>query len=751
MAHDELNIFLSVDNPFHDGFDLDLFSVGELPPGEERYKILRYLSGAIARKFKLPHATWYTPNLKESYLVVLPQSIKETEFTIDNFTVKKTGLRRLYPTSFSDEETLSHLLYQSARSMLTKSGFWKKYYNVFMKNQPSFTSERCEIYKGFTFRLDIFSNGRVGLSIDYTTTLVDSLDLLEQIRKSGIQTVQKWLVARPKGRKRGKTGRNVFEHKLKRISRIVGLDPKKTVDTPSFIDPNTKRLTSVIEYQKNRYGITSIQPSEPIAFLRYGESLEPAHHAPSLLKPILTTDEISPEIQKEHIFLPPHKRWRAILDYRTALSSLRLANIKVEFNPCMATEKDFPFGLIPFPSLVFGDGCVVKPRDYKEVKNFKTDCLVRHGPFEKPTIMEMCLIYRADFNRDIVLEFYNDLKDSMQKYYRIALSPRPREILTKNYYDLAEKISEYRDRMKTSFFIVFLPSKEALEYDFVKAELPAPSQGISMANVNLKDSIKKMTDEDRKSRSLARYYGVVFTTAMGVFIQAGGLPWILGDRLHGDCHIGIDVGGKEAKVACYGYLFDNQGRIVGTDIGTTQTGEIVETSRIKMAIKKLLSKAKVQQNMKIVIYRDGRLLQEERQGIIEAVQEAINPDAFQTLSLSIAEIHKDVPYRVFERENKFVQNPVIGRFALIDGNSGVLCTTGYPLIHKRVAQPLLIELFNLYGQMDIRDVLRDIFYLSELNWIAGDKPTKLPIVINLAEKRALFEEKGVSPASKLPV
>jgi hypothetical protein len=751
MAHDELNIFLSVDNPFHDGFDLDLFSVGELPPGEERYKILRYLSGHIARKFKLPHATWYTPNLKESYLVVLPQSIKETEFTIDNFTVKKTGLRRLYPTSFSDEETLSRLLYQSARSMLTKSGFWKKYYNVFMENQPSFTSERCEIYKGFTFRLDIFSNGRVGLSIDYTTTLVGSLDLWEQIRKSGVQTVQKWIAARPKGRKRGKTGRNVFEHKLKRISRIVSLDPKKTVDTPSFTDPNTKRLTSVIEYQRNRYGITSIQRSEPIAFLRYGESLEPAHHAPSLLKPILTTDEVSPEIQKEHIFLPPHKRWRAILDYRNALSSLRLANIKVEFSTHMAIDQDFPFGLIPFPSLVFGDGRAVKPKNYEEVKNFKTECLMRHGPFEKPTIMETCLIYRADFNRDTVLEFYKDLKDCMQKYYRTALSQKPREISTKNYYDLTEKISEYRDRMKASFFIVFLPSKEAPEYDFVKAELPAPSQGISIANVNLKDSIKKMAYEERRNRSLARYYGIVFTTAMGVFIQAGGLPWILGDRLHADCHIGIDVGGKEAKVACYGYLFDNQGRIVGTDIGTTQTGEIVETSRIKMAIKKLLSKAKFQQNMKIVIYRDGRLLQEERQGIIEAVQEAINPDALQTLSLSIAEIHKDVPYRMFERENKFVQNPVIGRFALVDGNTGVLCTTGYPLIHKRVAQPLLIELFNLYGQMDIRDVLRDIFYLSELNWIAGDKPTKLPIVINLAENRALFAEKGVSPASKLPV
>ncbi len=748
---DEANIFLSVGTPFSKGFALDLYSVGELPSGEERYKILRFLSGAIARETGLSSVTWYAPNLKESYIAVLPQSIKKTEFTIENFILKKTTLKKLYPTSYSEQETLTRLLYQAARHKLTKEGFWKKYYNVFMESEPSFTSEKCEVYTGFTFRLDVLSNGKVGLSIDYTTTLVGARNLWEQIRDKGIQKVQEWIATRPKGRKRGKTGRNVFEPEIKRIVRIVGLDPKTTVNTPSFTDPRSKRLTSVIEYQRNRYGIISIQPSEPVALLRYGEGLEPAHHAPSLLKPILTTDEMTPEIQKEHIFLPPHKRWAEILKHVAALSNLTLANVRIEFHPHMATDQDFPFGLIPFPSLGFGGGCFVKPESYEELRNFKTNCLIQYGPFEKPTIMEMCLIYRKDFDRDAILAFYNDLRDAMQKYFKTALSPRPREILTKDYYDLSEKIREYKDRMKASFFIVFFPSGEAAEYDFVKAELPAPSQGISIINVGLKNLIEKMTDETKKSRSLARYYGIVFTTTMGVFIQAGGIPWILNDRLHADCHIGIDVGGKEAKVACYGYLFDNQGKIIGTDIGTAQTGETVETGRIKMALKKLLSKTKCQENMKITIYRDGRLLQEERQGIIEAVQECVSPGILKTLCLSIVEIHKDVPYRMFQREGKIVQNPVIGRFAIIDENSGILCTTGYPLIHKRVAQPLLVELVNLYGSIKMKSVFDDIFYLSELNWIAGDKQAKLPIVINLAENRALFAEKGVSPASRMPV
>jgi len=751
MPHDELNLFLSVDTPFHEGFDLDLFSVGEIPLGQERYKILRSLSGAMMRTFRLSHATWYAPSLKENYLVVFPQSIKETEFRIDNHPIKKVGLRKLTPLSSSDEETLCHLLYQSARDKLTSGGFWKKYYNVFMENKPSYKSEKCELYKGFTFRLDVFSYGKVGLSIDPTTTQVGSLDLWQWIQQDGVESVQKWVAARPKGRKRGKPGRNIFEHKIKRISRIVGLDPHKTVDTPSFIDPTTKRLTSVIEYQKERYGITTIQPNEPIVFLRYGESLEPAHHAPSLLKPTLTTDEISPVIQKEYIFLPPHKKWNAILHYRNALSSLGLANINIRFSACMANEHDFPFGIIPIPALVFGDGQVAKIGNYERTNDFKTNCLRQYGPFEKPTIMETCLIYRADFNRDTIFEFYNDLKDYMQKYYRTLLSPKPKEIATKDYYDLSMKIAEYRDRMKTSFFILFLPSKEAPEYDYLKAELPAPSQAISIDNVNLKDAVKKVMDTEIRNKMLARYYGIVLTMATGIFVQAGGLPWVLGDALHGDCHIGIDIGGKEAKVACYGYLFDKQGRIVGTDIGAVQTGEIVESSRIKMAVKKLLSKIKHQEGMKIIIYRDGRLLQEERQGIIEAVESIIEPDIRQTLNLSVVEIRKNVPFRLFKKEDRFIRNPLMGSFALIDENRGILCTTGYPLIRGRVAQPLLIQFVNLYGQVDIENVLKDIFYLSELNWIAGDKPTKLPIVIKLAENRAIFAEKGISPASKLPV
>jgi len=339
----------------------------------------------------------------------------------------------------------------------------------------------------------------------------------------------------------------------------------------------------------------------------------------------------------------------------------------------------------------------------------------------------------------------------MKKYYHINLSNRPRQIKTKNYYDLSEKIKEYKDKMKMSFFLVVFPSKESEEYDYIKGELPAPSQGIAMDSILLKEEIKKTKDPEKKNELRSTYYGIVFFVATGMFIQAGGVPWVLGDKLSANCHIGIDVGGEDARVACYGYLFDQIGRLIGTEVGTAQTGELVESGRVKRAILKLMSMIKPKHGMKIIITRDGRLLEEERQGIKEAIEEYLSPEIRQSLKLAIVEIRKNVPFRIYDIVDRRIKNPLIGRYALIDKNTAVLCTTGYPLITQGVADPLLIYIHNMYGELETHEIFQDILYLSQLNWVAMDKPSKLPVTISLAEARALFAEKGITPASKLPV
>lgn len=751
MLMNELNIFLSIDKPFEKGCSLDFYSIGELPLGQERYTILRFLSRKILGYPKLSHVTWYTPSLKENYFVVLPNSLDRTDLTIENYTLKYVGTRELSPTLPSCKQTLSRLLYQSARRNLSRSGLWKRYYNVYIERKPLVTSSQCEIYRGFRFRIDIFSDGRVGLILDPTTTLVSRSTLWERIQREGVETIQKWIRTKTKKERKVKIGKNVFEYRAKRVSRLVGLDTQRTVNDRSFINLVTNQLTSVIEYQRSRYGISSINPSEPIALIKYGEDLPPSHHAPSLLKPTMTTEEISPQLQSKYVFLSPDERRNTILDYVHILANLRFGKTQIEFNNKMATPSELEFGRMWLPSLVFGGSKRVKIERLKDLRKIKTKSLTDYGPYEKSPIMEICLIYRTDFDRDIIFGFYEDLRNYMKRYYRVPLSRRPKEMVTKDYYDLAEKIHEFREKMKNSFFIVFFPSKEASEYDFIKDKLPAPSQGIAMESVYLRRKVEKAANFERKKLQ-GIYNGIVFTVATGIFVQAGGIPWILGDHLHADCHIGIDIGGKEAKVACYGYLFDKTGRIIGTDVGYAQKGELVESSRMKRAIKKLLSlKLKPKENMKIMITRDGRLLQEERQGIIEAIEELFLQQMKETLSLSIVEMRKDVPYRIFERANGQTRNPKIGSFAITDINTGILCTTGYPLLSQGVAGPLLIYMENLFGQTNIREVLCDILYLSQLNWIAGDKASKLPVTINLAEKRAIFAEKGITPASRLPV
>jgi len=746
----ELNMFMSVDPTLNDGLELDFFSVGELPLGQKRYKILRSLSGEISRAYKIAHVTWYIPSLKENYFVTFPGDIKDKEVTVANYTLTHVETKRLLPLSLSSRNTLARLLYQSARRALSKQGFWKKYYNVYMKDEPLVTSPECEIFTGFYFRIDVFSNGNIGLTIDPTTTIISPSTVLDMIREKGIEEVRKWIRGSPKEPRR-RSGVNVFEYRAKRVSRLIGFDPEKKVCHPSFLDPYTNEMTSVIEYQKRRYGISGIDPSEPIALIEYSEDFPPAHHAPSLLKPTLTTEEIPPELQKRYIFLRPHERRKLTLGYRHYLEELRIGEKRVLFNDHMANQRDIPFDNILIPALVFGNAQRVEIRDYKDLKTIKKKSLEMHGPYEKPPMMETCLVYRSDFDRNLIFNFYRDLQKYMKRYYHVNLSNRPREMQTRNYYDLSEKIREHRDKMKVSFFLVVFPSKEAVEYDYIKSELPAPSQGVAIDSIQLKEEIQKTKDSKKKDELRSTYYGIVFFVATGMFIQAGGIPWVLGDKLKAHCHIGIDVGGKEARVACYGYLFDQIGRVIGTEVGTAQSGELVETGRIKRAIIKLLSKIKAKHGTRIIITRDGRLLDEEKQGIKEAVDEYLSQEITKSLDLAVVEIRKNVPFHIYDIINRWVKNPLIGRYALIDENTAVLCTTGYPLITQGVAEPLLIYAYNMYGEFKIREILQDILYLSELNWIAGDKPSKLPVTISLAEDRALFAEKGIKPASKLPV
>jgi len=89
----------------------------------------------------------------------------------------------------------------------------------------------------------------------------------------------------------------------------------------------------------------------------------------------------------------------------------------------------------------------------------------------------------------------------------------------------------------------------------------------------------------------------------------------------------------------------------------------------------------------------------------------------------------------------------MGDHFIIDDNTAVLATTGRPTLSQGTAKPLLIELETIKGSFDVAKIIRDVFYLSELNWGSPLLSIKLPITIKYADAISSLISKGIEPTT----
>jgi len=138
------------------------------------------------------------------------------------------------------------------------------------------------------------------LTLDPTTKTLETKTLKQKIDEIGVEHLTSEL-----------TGHKLVEcfPDTKRGCRFHAVSTKKTSEK-SFLY-NDKPI-SVIEYYRDvrkRPAIAElIDPNENVILIKYYDTQrEPYHHAPSLLKSTVLTDEIPVSIRKDYIFLDPEK------------------------------------------------------------------------------------------------------------------------------------------------------------------------------------------------------------------------------------------------------------------------------------------------------------------------------------------------------------------------------------------------------------------------------------------------------------
>jgi len=231
---------------------------------------------------------------------------------------------------------------------------------------------------------------------------------------------------------------------------------------------------------------------------------------------------------------------------------------------------------------------------------------------------------------------------------------------------------------------------------------------------------------------IGRYYNSILNVCAGLLGKMGGRPWILNNRLSADFYVGLDVGGeKKARVACYTF-FDEFGNCVGED-WRPQRAEEIDPPELKRTIVNAIRSHREHIDS-LVIHRDGEFTGKELQGIqlvqSELVEDGTMPKGSRIVCVNVK---KAVPYRLYEIQKEQKNGCRVGSCIILDDHSGILATSGAPLLKQGTAQPMLIELVPPFDKADIKMMMKDLYYLSFMHWGSILLKMKLPATLRYAD------------------
>ncbi len=264
---------------------------------------------------------------------------------------------------------------------------------------------------------------------------------------------------------------------------------------------------------------------------------------------------------------------------------------------------------------------------------------------------------------------------------------------------------------------------------------------------------------------------VYFNLALAMYSKLGGVPWKLKDpcsRLFDDAvYIGYDISRRPGRNDVFASIVvqDNHGEIIhytNVPISTPQGKDIIPTEEFMRMIRHLVQDIKTDKKRidVIVIHRDGDFSNEE----LEAMIKLENEDELSFIGLAVSK-SSGLPLLMMSGQN--VEEKVaesgfyfyVGTQLTLGGKlekTYLLNTYGGDVPGGNVIPRLLKfrfshvskKLVNDDDESDwnrlIEDCVRQLFYLTRLNWAVKFGVSKLPVTIHLAHKASKILSLGIS-------
>jgi hypothetical protein len=519
---------------------------------------------------------------------------------------------------------------------------------------------------------------------------------------------------------------------------------RKSICTLAKIDEATPITKESFEYKGKVYSVKrwlqEFNPSlakkvvdkEPTVTIYY--DTKPYNTAPSLLKPILSTEETPTEVKGE-VYLTAERRRKLTEKFLTYLNPLKLANApQIVFQKAdLTTQRQA--GIQEPPKLMFGRKKIVKPT-IQTLRGLKRRKLREFGPERIVNFHHhVIVIYPPMVSEKMALKFYRDCQRIMRKFFRVRYIPRAKFWSYNEAEDIRGDFEEFKENVDALIVVVRHPEDERY-YDFKEILVEKPNQVVTYQLVNERYILPH--------NKIGRYWSKVLGTCAGLLGKMGCRPWILGEPLTCDVYIGLDIGGRKGRVVCYGYVFDKYGRYLGIGKWGPQRKETVDSQDLRRTIVNIIREKARARVSKLVIHRDGELKKAEIDGIREAVLDLIRENKIITDPIVVGvNIKKTTPFRLYEIEDGKEKGCYVGSYLILDDRRAIIATTGEPMLSQGIARPLLIQVKPIYGDAKVDDVIKDVYYLSHLNWGAIMHGMKMPATIKYAEDQIRLVEKGI--------
>ena len=770
MSRIEANIYL-IENIGELNCRYRTYRVRGIPESDDYHKNIQSLVDTLSRGTKSPCALF---SKDEDILIAQPEGYTELPDSIGliRTTAKIEKLPELYDLNFESLTSITaklasrFLRFSLQNPLYCNPSLWQPqagypFYPKFPDPEFRELSKSIDLYRGFTFGVVTFQDGRIGICVDTRSKYVDRYPLPTTINRKEFREKYKGLKCLYE------YGNTWYEIRIKAYNSL------KVSEVPH---PDGLSLFDHIHNKAGpRKSKNLLALPKDCSVLVYYTSLGAPRNVPSGLCR-LTYGTNHPDVKPFHpkTIKPPHVRRREIqfiVNKYLRRLTFGSANIILSDNPLVADVKT-----IRIPDLEFGNNKILSVRgrrnsimaSLEEFRLKKKELLYSRdaGLFVKKLFDRQYFIMPKSINESLGEKFVEDIEGEVQRLYpneeKMVYSPIVipyNDSIQKSIYNLAREIIKAVDEndVKQGFGIVMIPrlAHKAREEDqlanFLMRKLRERGVYVSIIHTEVPEESYEYTTleggaegwklvSDRRQRG--KFKGYIRNVVLNKILITNNIwPFVLKTPLNADLTIGIDVKNNTAGFTII-YKSGAEIRFISSESGQR---EQLDRKHISAKVYEIMKEEKelLSKNIrKIAVHRQGMLFPPEKIGIIQALNrlenEKLLTEGYQCTFAEIRTTSK-IPFRLFDvttppgSQREMVYNPTIGMYLPISENDAFICTTGYPYRFRGTSKPL--HVVKVDGEMSLEQILGDVFYLSNLTWTKIDDCSRLPLSVKMNDIR----------------